>query len=77
MHLIAYNQQVPVYSLEPDDIAGNKHFRVYNYEGSLPGQSDLLVPHRKDYYLLVFIRHASSRQWIDMAPFIIKDHTVL
>ncbi len=76
MHILNDNQQVPIYSLEPDDVIANKHFRVYNYEGSLPNQSDLLMPHRKDYYLIVFIRRAGSRQWIDMAPYIIEDNTI-
>ncbi len=76
MHILNYNQQVPVYSLEPDEVTGNKYFRVYNYEGSLPGQSDLLLPHRKDHYLLVFVRRAGSRQWIDMTPYILKDNTI-
>lgn len=77
MHILNYNQQVPVYSLEPDEVTGNKNFRVYNYEGSLPNQSDLLIPHRKDHYLLVFIRCAgATRQWIDMTPYILQDNTV-
>lgn len=76
MHILNYNQQVPVYPLEPDEVTGNKYFRVYNYEGSLPNQSDLLIPHRKDHYLLVFIRRAGSRQWIDMTPYVLKDNTI-
>ena len=76
MHILSQNQQVPVYLLEPDEVAGNKYFRVYNYEGSLPNQSELLVPHRKDHYLLVFIRRAGSRQWIDMTPYMLKDNTI-
>jgi AraC family transcriptional activator of pobA len=81
MHTLNYSQQVPVYALEPDEVTGNKYFRVYNYEGdnyegNLPNQSDLLVPHRKDHYLLVFIRRAGSRQWIDMTPYILKDNTI-
>ena len=80
MHLLNYSQQVPVYPLEPDEVTGNKYFRVYNYEGNYDGsllnQSDLLVPHRKDHYLLVFIRRAGSRQWIDMTPYILKDNTI-
>lgn len=75
MHILNYNQQVPIYPLEPDNVTGNKHFRVYNYEGSLPNQSELLIPHRKDHYLFVFIRRAGSRQWIDMVPYILKDNT--
>ncbi|MDR3681239.1 MAG: helix-turn-helix domain-containing protein [Flavipsychrobacter sp.] len=73
------NQQIPVYRLEPDE-TGNKHFRVYNfggnYDGNLPNQSDLLVSHRKDHYLLVFIRRAGRRQWIDMTPYILKENTI-
>ncbi|MBD2753886.1 helix-turn-helix domain-containing protein [Spirosoma validum] len=76
MQVISTNSQVPVYSLEPDEIAGNRNFRVYNYAGNLPSQSDLLIPHRKDHYLIVFIRRADSRQWIDMAPYTIKDNTI-
>jgi len=76
MHARSISLPVPVYSLEPDEITGNNQFRVYNFEGSLPSQSDLLIPHRKDHYLIVFIRRAGSRQWIDMAPYLIKDNTI-
>ncbi|GAB3792612.1 helix-turn-helix domain-containing protein [Spirosoma humi] len=77
MHILNDNQHIPLYSLEPDDIGANKQFRVYNFDGSLPSQSDLLIPHRKDHYLLVFIRRAgSTRQWIDMAPYTIQDNSV-
>lgn len=76
MKMVSENQYVPVYNLDPDEIAGNRDFRVYNFEGSLPSESDLLIPHRKDHYLIVFIKRAGSRQWIDMAPYIIKDNTI-
>ncbi len=69
-------QQIPIYHLEPDEIAGNKNFRVYNYDGILPNQSELLVPHRKDHYLIVFIRKAGVRQWIDMEPYLLKDNSI-
>lgn len=50
---------------------------MYFYEGSLPHRSDLLVPHRKDHYLIVFTRKATGvRQWIDMQPYVLKDRTV-
>ena len=68
-------QQLPLYSLEPDE-TGNEYVRVYNFEGTLPPQSDLLIPHRKDHYLLVFMRKGGSRQWIDMNPVTLKDNTV-
>lgn len=77
MHTLNYNQPVPVYSLEPDEATGNKQFRVYNYAGSLPNQSELLIPHRKDHYLLVFIRRAGgTRQWVDMTPHVLQDNTI-
>ena len=76
MQILSNNQQVPVYTLWPDEEASNKYFRIYNYEGSLPSQSDLLVPHRKDHYLLVFMRRAGRRQWIDMTPYTLKANTI-
>lgn len=76
MQVLGANSQVPVYSLEPDQLTGNTNFRMYNYEGSLPEQSDLLIPHRKDHYLLVFTRQAGTRLWIDMTPYVLKDNTI-
>src|SRR5258708_13396556 len=76
MHTLSYNQQVPVYPFEPDEVTGNKYFRVSNFEGGFPNRSDLLVPHRKDHYLLVFIRRAGGRQWINMTPYTLKDNTI-
>ena len=76
MRMLNYDQQVPVYPLAPGEVAGNKYFRVYNYEGGFPNHGDLLVSHRKDHYLLVFIRRAGGRQWIDMTPYLLKDNTI-
>jgi AraC-like DNA-binding protein len=73
---MTYNQQVPVYTLEPDEIASSTDFRMYQYEGSLPNQSELLIPHRKNHYLIVLIRRASNRQWIDMKPYVLRDNTI-
>ena len=67
---------VPIYTFEPDGLTGSQQLSVYHYEGSMPNQSELLIPHRKDYYLLVFVRHADSRQWIDMTPHPLKDNTI-
>jgi AraC-like DNA-binding protein len=76
MQVLSTKPKIPLYRLEPDGVTRNKHFRLYNFEGSLPNQSELLIPHRKDHYLLVFIRKAGSRQWIDMTPYILKDNTI-
>jgi len=76
MQTIHPNQQLPIYTIEPDEIAGYKNFRVYQFEGTLPSQSELLIPHRKDHYLIVLIRQADSRQWIDMTPYKLKNNTI-
>ncbi|MBT2559773.1 helix-turn-helix domain-containing protein [Pedobacter sp. ISL-68] len=76
MQTLHPNQQLPVYTLEPDEIAGNKNFRVYHFEGTLPNQSELLIPHRKDHYLVVLNRQSDSRQWIDMTPYVLKNNTI-
>ncbi|MBO9205444.1 MULTISPECIES: helix-turn-helix domain-containing protein [Niastella] len=77
MQVVSSHQQVPVYAIEPDGLTGNRRFKMYNFEGSLPDQSELLIPHRKSHYLIVFIRNASgTRQWIDMEPYILQDNTI-
>ena len=71
------NQQVPVYSIEPDGLSGTRHFKVINYEGNFPDQSELLIPHRKSHYLIIFLRHAGgTRQWIDTTPYTLQDNTI-
>ncbi|WP_440133538.1 helix-turn-helix domain-containing protein [Chitinophaga sancti] len=67
---------VPVYSLEQDEFMSDRHFKIYHFEGDFPDRSELLIPHRKDHYLIAFIRKAGSRQWIDMNSFDLKDNTV-
>jgi AraC family transcriptional activator of pobA len=76
MNMADQTQQLPVYSLLPDELTGNKNFRVYNFEGNLPEERDLLLPHRKNHYLIVLMRKGGTRQWIDMIPFTLKPNTV-
>ncbi|MEZ0541984.1 AraC family transcriptional regulator [Fibrella arboris] len=76
MNILNDRQQVPVYSLEPDEVTTDKQFKVYQFEGDLPNQAELLIPHRKDHYLFVFIRKACTRQWIDMTPYVLQDNTI-
>lgn len=75
MQVLSAKAPVPVYPIEPDEV-GNPQFRVYKYEGSLPNLSELLIPHRKDHHLLIFIKHAVGRQWIDTTAYTLKDNTV-
>lgn len=77
MQVLNLNQEIPVYHLKPDEVTGNKYFRIYNYKGSLPIDPDMLLPHRKGHYMIAFIRQASgARQWIDMTPYVIKDNAI-
>jgi AraC family transcriptional activator of pobA len=69
-------QQLPIYSMVPDKLTGNKDFRVYNFDGQLPDEADLLLPHRKNHYLFVLMRRGGTRQWIDMTPFTLKSNTM-
>ncbi|WP_229755360.1 AraC family transcriptional regulator [Hymenobacter cavernae] len=36
----------------------------------------MLLPHRKDYYLLFFVKHTSGRHWVDMTPYAHQDNTL-
>lgn len=76
MAIYDQSAQLPVYSLTPDRLTGNKNFRVYNFEGNLPDEADLLLPHRKNHYLIVLMRKGGPRQWIDMTPFTLKSNTL-
>lgn len=70
------NPRLPIYSLVPDKQTGNKDFRVYNFEGTLPDEEDLLVPHRKNHFLIAFIRKGGTRQWLDMNSYTLKDNAI-
>lgn len=70
MQVLSSSQTVPVYSIPG-------RFKVYNFEGNIPEQSELLIPHRKDHYLVILLRRAGgARQWVDMKSYELKDNTV-
>lgn len=71
-----YNMTVPIYTLEPDEFMKDGQFKVYHFEGDYPDRSELLIPHRKDHYLIVLLRNGGRRQWIDMNAFELQDNTV-
>ena len=75
MNTIKTNQDVPVFSLEHDPVLPGKLFSMRHFEGVRPHQSELLVPHRKDYYLFVFARRGGARFWADMAAYETRDNT--
>ncbi len=76
MYLYKEEPVIPKYGFEPDTETGNPIFRiskndcVVNYK-----RSDFLIPHRKDYYFMAFVRQGSSRHWIDMTPYDLKPNT--
>jgi AraC family transcriptional activator of pobA len=76
MNIADQTQHLPIFSLVPDKLTGNKNFRVYNFEGNLPDERDLLLPHRKNHYLIVLMRKGGTRQWLDMKPYTLKSNTV-
>lgn len=75
MNILKTTQDVPVYSLEADPVMPGRSFSFKHFEGVLPHQSELLTPHRKDYYLFVFARRGDSRHWVDMTPYETRDNT--
>ncbi len=73
MDVLLTEQVIPKYSFEPEEAIGNPLFRinrndcVVNYS-----KADFLIPHRKDYYFMAFVKRGNSRHWIDMTPYTIQ-----
>jgi AraC-like DNA-binding protein len=75
MNVLSTEQPIPIYALEQDPILAGKLFSMVRIEGALTYQSDLLIPHRKDYFLLVFMQRGNGRHWVDMTSYESKDNT--
>lgn len=67
---------VPVHVFTPDERTGNKSFTLVRLAGALVPVPYMLLPHRKDYYLLFFVKHTSGRHWVDMTPYEHQDNTL-
>ncbi|AMJ67704.1 AraC family transcriptional regulator [Hymenobacter sp. PAMC 26628] len=76
MQTLTRNQPIPVHPLEPDEATGSNLFTIVRSEGDLPYEENLLLPHRKAYYLLVFVQHSRGRHWVDATPYERKDNTL-
>ena len=76
MRTLNRQQPVPVYPLGRDEAAGSNSFTLVRSEGALVYESDLLIPHRKAYYLLVFVRHSRGRHWVDTRPYAHQANTL-
>lgn len=66
---------VPVHAFEPDAATAHPHFTIRRSEGGLVYEPDLLLPHRKAYYLMVFLRHSPGRHWADTVAYEHHDNT--
>lgn len=61
---------IPAYSLEKSGSTGSKQFEITEGGALTQQQKDLFfVPHRQNYYKLVFVKQGSSRFWADMVPY--------
>jgi len=76
MQTLTSSRPVPTYPFEPDEAVGSHSFSIVRSEGELPYEADVLLPHRKAYYMLVFTKHARGRHWVDAVPYVRKDHAL-
>ncbi|TGE10204.1 AraC family transcriptional regulator [Hymenobacter fodinae] len=76
MYTLSSKQSIPVYTSERNPEAGNKPFTIVRSEGALVYEEDLLIPHRKAYHLLVFVKHNPGRHWVDMTPYERRDNAL-
>ncbi|UOQ52217.1 helix-turn-helix domain-containing protein [Hymenobacter cellulosivorans] len=70
---------IPIYTSEHSGAAGPKGsqpFTITQSEGALVYEEDLLIPHRKAYYLLVFVKQNQGRHWVDMTSYERKNRTL-
>jgi AraC-like DNA-binding protein len=67
---------IPIYPFEPDKASGNTYFRIQrNDRVAYNRYADFLIPHRKGYYFMAFVREGSSRHWIDTTPYILQPNS--
>lgn len=76
MYTLSSQQSVPIYPFQRDEVTGSKLFTLLRSEGELTYEENLLIPHRKAYYLLVFVKHNRGRHWVDTLPYNRKDNTL-
>jgi len=77
MTTLLLDQQIPVYTLEPQPTPGSSLFQLARATGQPPSfRSNMLLPHRKDYYHLVFVQRGGSRHWVDMTPYVLKENAL-
>jgi len=73
MQTLTSRQPVPVHPLKGN---GTETFTIARSEGGTVIEPDMLLPHRKAYYLLVFVRQNQGRHWADLTPYEHRPNTV-
>jgi AraC family transcriptional activator of pobA len=76
--MFVYNEEqiVPKYAFEPDTIVGNQMIRITKADSIVNyKKADFLIPHRKDYYFMAFVKEGFGRHWIDMKSYHLKPNT--
>jgi AraC-like DNA-binding protein len=76
MYTLRSKQSIPVYSSELNQEASNKLINIVRSDGALVYEEELLIPHRKAHYLLVFVKHNPGRHWVDMRSYERKDNAL-
>lgn len=67
---------IPLYSIFREPGERIRLVTVRHNDKLLPQQKIWLSPHRKDYYLLMFIKSGSGRYWVDMVPYEFKSDSL-
>jgi AraC family transcriptional activator of pobA len=73
MQTLTSRQPVPVHPFKGN---GTETFTMARSEGGTVIEPDMLLPHRKVYYLLVFVRQNQGRHWADLTPYEHRPNTV-
>ena len=73
MQTLTSRQPVPTHPFKGN---GTETFTIERSEGGTVIEPDMLLPHRKAYYLLVFVRRNQGRHWADLTPYEHRPNTV-
>jgi AraC-like DNA-binding protein len=73
MQTLASRSPVPVHPFKGQ---GPNGFALARSAGGTAIEPDMLLPHRKAYYLLVFVRQNQGRHWADLTPYEHRPNTV-
>jgi AraC-like DNA-binding protein len=77
MPAILKERTIPTYSLAESSPIGSTMFEIAESQGGQVRRrkADFLIPHRKDYYLLVYVRNGNSRHWVDGIQYTLRPRT--